>query len=177
MHELIEPLLLRHGLSDYHWLEPSEIVVAEWVRMKCAFGCPRYARSAACPPNTPDLATCRRFLSEYHHGLIFHFRVDARDEEKARAWSAHTDRVLVALERDAFLAGYPKAFALFPEACRLCEACVARRSACLQPVLARPPATALGIDVFHAARACGYAIQVLNDPSAPVDYFAFLLVD
>jgi predicted metal-binding protein len=173
----IEPILHRHAPSDYRWLDPSSVLVAEWVRIKCQFGCPHFGKAAVCPPNTPTIDACRRFFAEYRHALLFHFQ-NAELEPKARhAWSARTNRLLVAVERDVFLAGYPKAFALFTDACHLCDECVPRRSECREPALARPSATAMGVDVFGTARKAGYSIDVLSRPPQPVDYFAFLMVD
>jgi predicted metal-binding protein len=176
-HPPLEPVLQRHAFADFRWLDPADLVVAEWVRMKCRFGCPHYGRAAACPPNTPDLDGCRRFFAEYAHGLIFHFEVPALPDEARHAWSARTNRALVDLERDVFLAGYPKAFALFTDACHLCETCVPERAACKEPALARPSATGMSVDVFGSARRLGYSIEVLSGPSSPANYFAFLLVD
>jgi predicted metal-binding protein len=34
------------------------------VRMKCMYGCASYGRKACCPPNTPTVAECERFLKE-----------------------------------------------------------------------------------------------------------------
>ena len=174
--EQIEPIVCRHAFSDFRWLDPAKIVVAEWVRIKCQFGCPHYGKAAPCPPNTPSVDACRRFFSEYQHAIIFHLQI-AEPETKARhAWSARTHRTLVALERDVFLAGYPKVFALFTDACHLCDECVPRRPECREPALARPSATGMAIDVFGTARSLGYQIEVLAGPTSPADYFAFLMV-
>ncbi len=35
-----ESLLLDQDYDDFKWIDPQEIVVAQWVRMKCEFGCP-----------------------------------------------------------------------------------------------------------------------------------------
>jgi predicted metal-binding protein len=175
--EQIEPMVRRHAFSDYRWLDPGEIIVAEWVRMKCLFGCPHFGGAAVCPPNTPSVDACRRFFGEYRHALLFHFQ-NVEPETKARhAWSARTGRSLVAIERDVFLAGHPKAFALFPDACHLCDGCVPQRSECRQPALARPSATGMAVDVFGTARNSGYPIEVLTGPASPANYFAFLMVD
>ena len=175
--EEIDPIVRHHAFSDYRWLDPAAILVAEWVRMKCQFGCPHYGRAAACPPNTPSVDGCRRFFGEYQHALIFHLQ-NAEAETRARhAWSAQTNRSLVALERDVFLAGYPEAFALFTDACHLCEECVPRKGECREPALARPSATGMAIDVFGTARSLGYTIEVLTRPTSPANYFAFLMVD
>lgn len=176
-HPPLEPAVRRQGFSDFRWLDPSGIVVAEWVRMKCRFGCPHFGKAAACPPNTPEVDACRRFFADYEHALIFHFEVVAPETEARRAWSARTSRALLDLEREVFLAGYPKAFALFTDACHLCETCVPDRAACKEPALARPSATGMAVDVFGTARRLGFPIEVLTAPSAPVNYFAFLMVD
>jgi predicted metal-binding protein len=176
-HPPLEPYVHRRAFADFRWLHPADLVVAEWVRMKCRFGCPDFGRAAACPPNTPEVEACRRFFAEYAHGLIFHFEVPALHDEERRAWSVRTNRALVDLERDVFLAGYPRAFALFTDACHLCESCMPERAACKEPASARPSATAMAVDVFGSARRLGYPIQVLTDTAAPADYFAFLLVE
>lgn len=174
--EEIEPIVRRSAFSDYRWIDPAGILVAEWVRIKCQFGCPHYGRAAACPPNTPSVDACRRFFSEYQHAVIFHFRNGEAETKARHAWSAQTNRTLVGLERDVFLAGCPKALALFTDACHLCDECVPQRTDCSQPALARPSATGMAIDVFGTARSLGYSIEVLTGPEAPADYFAFLMV-
>ena len=173
----VEAILGRHPFRDYGWLDPGQIIVSQWVRMKCQFGCPHFGKAACCPPNTPSVEECRRFFTEYRHALLFHFETAAPETHARHAWSAQTNRALVALEREIFLAGFPKAFALFTDACHLCEDCVPLRAECREPTLARPSATSMAIDVFGTARNQGRAIKVLTEPSAPVDYFAFLMVE
>jgi hypothetical protein len=31
-------LISRHGYKDFKWIAPRDILVADWVRMKCLFG-------------------------------------------------------------------------------------------------------------------------------------------
>ena len=173
----LDSILARHPYPDHRWLDPAEILVAEWVRMKCRFGCPHYGRAASCPPNTPAVEECRRFFQGYRHALIFHFEKTAPEAQERRAWSARTNRGLVALERDVFLAGYPRAFVLFMDSCHLCVECVPERAACKEPALARPSPEAMAVDVFATARQAGYPIEVLTDPSAMMNRYAFLMVD
>lgn len=40
----IEDILKSHVYSDYKWINPKKIVVSQWVRMKCKFGCGEYGR-------------------------------------------------------------------------------------------------------------------------------------
>ena len=69
----LETLFARHGYTDFKWINPQAIVVAQWVRLKCTFGCANYGRNASCPPNVPAVAECRRFFDEYSRAVIFHF--------------------------------------------------------------------------------------------------------
>jgi len=39
----LEKIFLKHGYSDFRWIDPGKIVVSFWVRMKCMYGCPEYA--------------------------------------------------------------------------------------------------------------------------------------
>ena len=63
-----------HGFTDFKWIDPKTIITAQWVRVKCEYGCPHYGRIASCPPNTPKVEECRRFFGEYRSGMVFHFQ-------------------------------------------------------------------------------------------------------
>ena len=72
-HKQIDDTLHSHNYTDYKWIDPQKIIVAQWVRMKCMFGCVEYGRSGACPPNTPSVTDCERFSKEYADAIILHF--------------------------------------------------------------------------------------------------------
>jgi len=175
--ERIDAIVRHHGYSDYKWFDPKAIIVSQWVRMKCEYGCPSYARIASCPPNTPSVQECRRFFSEYTAGLVFHFQKVAPEREVRLAWSAKTNVALTKVERDVFLAGYPKAFLLFMDSCHICPECVATRSECKEPKLSRPSPEGMSVDVYATVRQLGFPIEVLTDPSHRMDRYAFLLVE
>ena len=69
----LEKLFRQQGFGDFKWIAPERVVVAEWVRMKCIFGCWLYGKNATCPPNTPAVDECRRFFGAYREGAVFHF--------------------------------------------------------------------------------------------------------
>ena len=71
--QTIDAIFHEKGYADYKWVDPKKIMVAQWVRMKCMFGCGEYGRGAACPPNTPTVAECERFFIEYSDAVILHF--------------------------------------------------------------------------------------------------------
>ena len=47
----IEELIVAAGFSNYRIIDAKTIKVAQWVRVKCIFGCSDYGL-ATCPPNT-----------------------------------------------------------------------------------------------------------------------------
>jgi len=173
----IESLLRDQGYDDFKWIDPQEIVVSQWVRMKCEFGCSSYGKAASCPPNNPSVEECRRFFSEYKRAILLHFQKIAPDKLERKAWSARTNLKLVQLERDIFLVGYPKAFLLFMDSCEICAECVPERANCKEPKLSRPSPEGMAVDVFTTVRKLGYPIDVLTDTAQTMNRYAFLLVD
>jgi len=175
--EKLEDIFRRHGCTDSRWIEPQAIVVSQWVRMKCQYGCPHYGHIASCPPNTPTVEECRRFFDEYRTAVVFHFQKTAPEPDVRRAWSAKTNVRLSNLERDVFLAGYPKAFMLFMDSCHLCAECVPSRADCKEAKLSRPSPEGMAVDVFGTVRPLGYPIAVLTDPSQEMNRYALLMVE
>lgn len=175
--EQLEVRFREHGFADFRWIDPAEIAVAEWVRMKCAYGCGSYGRKAACPPNLPSVEECRRFFREYTVAAVFHFAKAVDMPENRLPWARQVNRQLMDLERAVFLAGYEKAFLLLMAPCSLCEECSPTRAECKNPKLARPTPEGMGIDVFTTVRKVGYPIEVLTEYSQTMNRYAFLLVE
>ncbi|MFW9962355.1 MAG: DUF2284 domain-containing protein [Candidatus Sifarchaeia archaeon] len=171
-----EEIFLKHDLSSFKWIRPSDIVVANWVRMKCVYGCPTYGKCASCPPNTPSVAECRTLFDEYSDIAVFHFAVAVEKPEERKEVMTKITRKLLEMEKEIFLSGCVKAFLLPPENCSLCEECVSSRAECKQPKLSRPPPEALAVDVFSSVRGVGYPIDVLTKYEDTMNRYAFLLV-
>lgn len=175
--EGLEALFRRLGYGDFLWIDPGAIVVADWVRMKCAFGCGHYARVPTCPPNTPAVDECRRFFGEYTTGVLFHFEKRVERPEDRHAWVSSVNAGLLELERAVFLMGHVKAFVLFAGRCQFCEDCPKALADCRRPHAARPSPEGLAVDVFSTARAYGMPIEVLTDCGQTMNRYAFLLVE
>jgi predicted metal-binding protein len=172
----LEALFCKHDCADFKWIDPRRIVVAHWVRMKCTFGCWGYG-NAACPPNTPPVEECRRFINDYHEGAIFHFVKAVDQPEDRHDWARERNARLVELERAVFLAGHHKAFMLPADSCDLCPECAPTRVECHHQKRARPTPEGLGIDVFATVRQYGYPIEVLSDYAQAMNRYAFLLIE
>ncbi len=175
--ETLAALFENQGYTDFKWIEPQKIVVAQWVRMKCLFGCAESGKNATCPPSVPSVSECRQFFSEYRTGAMFHFEKTVDHPEDRHAWTRGVNTKLLDLERAVFLMGYEKAFLLFMDSCYLCDECAKLRKACKQPRLARPSPESMGIDVFTTARQYGYPIKVLSDFDQKMNRYAILLIE
>ncbi len=172
----VEEIIEAHGYTDYKWIEPKKIVVSQWVRMKCMFGCAEYGRGGTCPPVTPSVAECREFFNEYDDAVILHFEGLIAKPEDRHAWSSKINAKLVKLERAVFIAGFERAFQLFMDSCGFCKDCAGNRETCEQPRMARPAPEAMAVDVFTTVRGAGFKINVLPDYDRKMDRFAFLMV-
>jgi len=173
----VEAILARHGYTDFKGIDPKSIVVAQWVRMKCMFGCSHYGQCASCPPNIPSVAECRKFFDEYDRAVILHFQKVVDKPEDRWPWTKQVNSKLLEVEREVFLSGYQKAFLLFMDSCDLCVDCVAQRADCKNPTLTRPTPEAMAVDVFATARQFGYPIEVLSDYAQAMNRYAFLLIE
>ena len=172
----LDAILSEKGYSDYKWIDPQKIMVAQWVRMKCQFGCGLYGRGGACPPNTPSVPECELFFAEYSDAVILHFEGTMDKPEDRHAWSRKINAELVKLEREVFLAGYERAFLLFMDSCSFCEECTGDRRTCKEPRMARPSPEAMAVDVYSTVRRFGFPISVRTDYDQKMDRYAFLMV-
>ncbi len=175
--KVLTDLFSKHGFTDYRWIDPKEIVVAQWVRMKCLYGCVEYGKTATCPPNTPSVDECERFFHEYKRAAVFHFEKKVKKPEDRHAWSRKLDLALLKLELDVFKAGYVKVFLLFMDSCNVCNECVGTRAGCKELKLSRPTPDAMAMDVYTTVRKIGYPIEVLSDYSQAMNRYAFLMVE
>ncbi len=173
----LERMFAERGFPDFRWIDPREIVVAEWVRMKCLYGCVDYGKNAACPPNAPSVEACARFFREYKRAAVFHFSKKVDRPEDRHAWGRKLNLELLKLEAEVFKGGFVKAFLLFFDSCGICLECASARGACKEPKLSRPTPDALAMDVYATVRKIGYPIEVLSEYDQEMNRYAFLLID
>jgi predicted metal-binding protein len=171
----INQIIEQHDFADYKWIIPREtIVVAQWVRFHCQFGCKNYGKNASCPPAVPSVEECRNMIYEYENAVIFHFPIQDGHYDYDKLMSRLSE-----LERAIFLAGYYKTFLLQVGSCHLCKDCIANESRvkCVNKIKSRPGADAMGIDVYQTAHNAGYPIQVVKNHDEMTNRFAFMLIE
>jgi predicted metal-binding protein len=153
------------GAQDAVLVRPASVVCAEWVRLKCQYGCDGWGGCLTCPPHSPTPAQTRRVLDEYERLLLVH----------CTRWR-QVSTLVVKLEREVFLAGHHKAFAWGAGPCRLCRTCDTD-AACSHPERARPSMEGAGIDVFATARRAGLPIQVVRHERDLQNYYGLIGID
>ena len=66
----ILPIGKKHGIHEILPITTKEICVADWVQMKCKYGCKKFGKSWCCPPETPTPEQARILLQEYKKALL-----------------------------------------------------------------------------------------------------------
>jgi predicted metal-binding protein len=176
-HKRLENLFQEHGYSDFKWIDPKKIIVSQWVRMKCTFGCNEYGKSCCCPPNVPPVPDCERFFHEYNTAAIFHFVKKVEQPEDRHDWSKEVNMKLLKLERAVFLSGFERTFLLFMDSCTICRNCKEKKEECKNPRMSRPAPEALAVDVFSTVKLYGFPIEVRTDYSQEMNRYAFLMIE
>lgn len=153
----------RIGAGDIH--------VPDWTEMKCRFGCSGYGKRH-CPPRCQSPAKTREIIKDYRYALLL---------EGEPPTGAFQQQVLVA-EKEAFKAGFHKAFAYWAGPCSICGDCSAcgpypGDGVCRNPGKPRPSMEGAGIDVFETVRRAGIDLKTLKNQDEFVKYFALLLLE
>jgi predicted metal-binding protein len=166
---------LQLGADAATQVEAEAVVAAEWVRMKCLFGCDEPGIRKTCPPNLQPVSVTQRLLSEYRRGVLLEVGPIV-GRENSDSESRRLNDAALALERDLFLSGFHKALMMGAGPCDLCDSC-ANGKVCPTPEKARPSMEGCGVDVFATVRNAGRTIDVVRDEGDEYRYFALVLVD
>jgi predicted metal-binding protein len=172
----IESLIGKQGFSDYKWINPKEIVVAHWVRIKCIFGCSDYGLGT-CPPNAPSVNECDSFFKEYDSGVIIRLSKFADKDHYPSDWSKEITNKLLDVERQIFLKGYQKVFLFNQTCCSLCKECPGNRLDCKDKTRSRPSPESFAVDVYQTVRNAGLDINVVADNPSEINRIAILLIE
>lgn len=166
-------------------INPNEVVVGNWVRLKCQYGCPSYAKKLSCPPYSPKPEETRKILDEYskayligYSGSIFKKYETGKFSEIFPKALKDMRKSIFELERHAFLSGYYKSFTYgFCGPCTLCEQCIVEEGilTCKFAKESRPSMEAAGIDVFKTVINAGLELKVQKEIN-PNDLRMFTLL-
>ena len=161
---------LEMGVDGAKVIDPGSVVTAEWVRMKCQFGCPGFGMTLCCPPRAPTPDITRKVIDSYQKAILFHRRFKKGERSKL------LNEIVVRLEIEIFLDGYYKAWSMGSGPCRLCKECDLT-GPCKHGYEARPSMEACGIDVFKTARDNGFPIEVVRTHEEERNSYGLILVE
>ncbi len=166
-----------HGFDDFKWIDPEDIEVSQWVRIKCEYGCPDYGERSTCPPFTPSVDECREFFEEYQEAALLHAQKKLDNPEKKGEWYEEVNLRLWEIEREVFLKDCPKAFMLMIGDCQFCDSCERSRVECKAKEKARPSPEGMGVDIFKTVRKYDYPIRILESYDERMNRYAILMVE
>ena len=166
----------KHGVSWGKIIHPKNVVTAEWVRLKCQYGCGRYGTCLTCPPFSPTSEYTRKMLEYYSKALIMIYDIHPQPKETERRQRGRMRKDIASLEREAFLDGYYKAFGMASGPCNFCKACDITQP-CKFEELARPSMEACGIDVYATLANAGYKLEVVKSYDQIWHYSGLILID
>ncbi len=160
------------GAAKAKIIKAEDVIVADWVRLKCQYGCGGYGKRLSCPPYSPTPSETRKVMAGYGRAILMKFR-SCQECGDQRAVNIH--KFIAEMERDLFLSGYYAAFGMACGPCDLCTQCDLK--GCQEPGLARPSMEACGIDVYATAKKAGFKIEVLTRRDQIPRCFALVLVE
>lgn len=164
---------LERGASWARPVPASYVVTAPWVLYKCRFGCGCYDVRHLCPPRAPAPAETEAVVRCYDRVILVTYEVAGSSKRRALRKKMHKD--ILALEREIFLDGFPKALAFVAGPCNLCRTCDVSKP-CKLPGEPRPAMEACGIDVFATFANAGVKLDVVRSESDPYKLCAMILV-
>jgi predicted metal-binding protein/ubiquinone/menaquinone biosynthesis C-methylase UbiE len=153
------------GFKSVLHLPARTIHVPGWTDMRCRFGCDHYGKPS-CPPNAPSPEKTKSLMNEYSSAFLLEGEPPTREFQL---------RVLQA-EKEAFKAGFYKAFSYWAGPCCLCHCC-AEDGVCRNTKDARPSMEGAGIDVFETVRRAGLSLRTLTSKDDFVRYFGLILLE
>ncbi len=89
------------GAEKAKIVDTDTVVVEEWVRWKCRYGCALYEKDGFHPPLAPDAESTKKVLNEYGKAILL-------NGPKGKTLT----EIAVRLEGEAYKMGYYKALAL-----------------------------------------------------------------
>ncbi len=154
-------------VDRYQIINPREVVVGEWVRLKCQYGCVMVMLSVL-PVFLilPGLKKTSRILEDFSLPCFCGKPEGYQDLR----------RICTDLERALFLEGYYKAFAMPSGPCELCGRYPCKYP-CRYPERTRPSMEACGIGVYATVRKFGFPVEVVRFRNCKANCYALCLIE
>lgn len=153
------------GFKNVLHVPVGTIHIPGWTGMRCRYGCDHYGK-LSCPPHAPSPEKTKSLLHEFSSALLLEGEPPTRDFQL----------LVLQAEKEAFKAGFYRAFSYWAGPCCLCHSC-AEDGVCRNTKDARPSMEGAGIDVFETARRAGLSLRTLSGKDDFVRYFGLILLE
>jgi predicted metal-binding protein len=183
--EAIVRTALHLGASDAKLITSDQVILGNWVRAKCHYGCPYFGKTLTCPPFTPSIDEVRNILSEYEKILLMRFEQipiteNPNENEFVKEFEkrqTEANDATLNIEKQLLLKGYYKVFALEPGRCNRCSDCANETGKCRFPLQARPAPESFAIDMFKTVENAGWCLEVKTKLSQSWTNYALVLIE
>jgi len=165
---------LSMGITRAEIINTTTIIVANWVRLKCQFGCSGYGKRLTCPPFSPTPEYTQKMLGEYSKALLM--QIENIPPGRESRISRKLKSIVSDLEREIFLDGNYKAFGMTSGPCHFCRTCDVNKG-CKYTDRARPAMEACGIDVYQTMRNNGFKLEVVRSEDDCCSYNGVILIE
>jgi predicted metal-binding protein len=178
----LKNIALDGGAEEVKLINPKDIIVAQWVRNKCVYGCQFYGKRFTCPPYSPTVEETSATLQGYREALLVEFT--DLSKEIIKNFKKATE-IPYNMEKTAFVRGFERAFSYGAGFCTLCPECPAEKltepnifckKECVQAKKARPSMEAVGIDVFSTVRRFGFELETVKNVEDTYKLFGLVLL-
>jgi len=160
----IQDFCIEKKAKGSQYINTQSIVIANWTRFKCQYGCSAYNKSYCCPPYSPIPEETKKIIADYKIGLIVHF-----------SGGVNVTETIIEIEKEIFLKNYYKVISFGAGPCKLCKNC--SDAGCKFPHQARPSMEACGIDVYSTVRNNGFPINVLRSKDKEENRYGLILIE
>jgi predicted metal-binding protein len=157
--------ILNIGFDDVLEIATDSVIVTEFAKNKCAFGCSS-ANLKHCQANEIPFDETARLLASYSRAFLI----------KGTPGTGEFQRKILEAERLAFTGGFHKAFAFWAGPCHICPSCDLEKP-CLNTKNRRPSMEGSGIDVFETVRNNGETLKTLAARDEFIKYYGLLLLE
>ncbi len=140
-------------------IKPEEIVFEERVKLKC-FYCNRYNEKWTCPPKIPKVDYEKIIKKEYSNAIILEYKlpiVNNNFEEIRIRTTNYLHKSMLKVEKYLYEKNCTLATSFIGGSCKLCKNC--NPEYCNNPLMARIPMEATGINVIRTMKKLGVEIK------------------
>lgn len=157
-------------------IDTDNIIIEDWVRLKCKYGCGGFRKYLTCPPFSPTPEETRNVIKCYSKALLMIFENISFEDDKDDNVSIGLRDIVFQLEREFFLDGYYKAFGMAAGPCHFCDECDTS-SRCKFSEKVRPSMESCGIDVYKTLKNCGFKLEVVKSYDDMCKFAALVLIE